>query len=74
MSQQTQDSDSAEFGPNQWLVDALREQWREDPSSVDSSWAEYFSAKGSVTTDASPTESPSESSATSPSTPADSAA
>ncbi|MGO2559509.1 multifunctional oxoglutarate decarboxylase/oxoglutarate dehydrogenase thiamine pyrophosphate-binding subunit/dihydrolipoyllysine-residue succinyltransferase subunit [Brachybacterium sp.] len=74
MSQQTQDSDSPEFGPNQWLVDALREQWREDPSSVDSSWAEYFSAKGSVTTDASPTESPSESSATSPSTPADSAA
>ena len=42
MSQQTQDSDSAEFGPNQWLVDALREQWQEDPSSVDPSWAEYF--------------------------------
>src|SRR5699024_8861267 len=34
VSQQTQDSDSPEFGPNQWLVDALREQWREDPSSV----------------------------------------
>ena len=42
MSQQTQDSDSAEFGPNQWLVDALREQWQVDPSSVDPSWAEYF--------------------------------
>ncbi|MBB5831082.1 multifunctional oxoglutarate decarboxylase/oxoglutarate dehydrogenase thiamine pyrophosphate-binding subunit/dihydrolipoyllysine-residue succinyltransferase subunit [Brachybacterium aquaticum] len=49
MSQQTQDSDSAEFGPNQWLVDALREQWRQDPSSVDPSWAEHFAATSSVT-------------------------
>src|SRR5699024_3944575 len=56
VSQQTQDSDSAEFGPNQWLVDALREQWREDPSSVDPSWAEYFSAQGSATADDSPAE------------------
>ena len=69
MSQQTQDSDSAEFGPNQWLVDALREQWREDPSSVDPSWAEFFSAQGSVSTDSSPTDTP----ATSASTPAETA-
>ena len=48
MSQQTQDSDSAEFGPNQWLVDALREQWREDPSSVDPSWAEHFASTSSA--------------------------
>src|SRR5699024_2968271 len=56
VSQQTQDSDSAEFGPNQWLVDALREQWREDPSSVDPSWAEYFSTQGPATADGSPAE------------------
>ncbi|NMA78231.1 MAG: multifunctional oxoglutarate decarboxylase/oxoglutarate dehydrogenase thiamine pyrophosphate-binding subunit/dihydrolipoyllysine-residue succinyltransferase subunit, partial [Actinomycetales bacterium] len=54
MSQQTQDSESAEFGPNQWLVDALREQWQEDPSSVDPSWAEYF-ADSAVNADTSGT-------------------
>ncbi|MCT1438753.1 2-oxoglutarate dehydrogenase E1 subunit family protein, partial [Brachybacterium paraconglomeratum] len=52
MSQQTQDSDSAEFGPNQWLVDALREQWREDPSSVDPSWAEHFASTSSARAEA----------------------
>ena len=51
MSQQTQDSDSAEFGPNQWLVDVLREQWREDPSSVDPSWAEHFASTSSARTE-----------------------
>ncbi|WP_114855356.1 multifunctional oxoglutarate decarboxylase/oxoglutarate dehydrogenase thiamine pyrophosphate-binding subunit/dihydrolipoyllysine-residue succinyltransferase subunit [Brachybacterium sp. YJGR34] len=49
MSQQTQGSGTSEFGPNQWLVDALREQWRQDPSSVDPSWAEHFAADSSVT-------------------------
>ena len=46
MSQQTQNSSVSEFGPNQWLVDALHEQWREDPSSVDPSWADYFRSLG----------------------------
>ncbi|APX32305.1 alpha-ketoglutarate decarboxylase [Brachybacterium sp. P6-10-X1] len=49
MSQQTQGSGTSEFGPNQWLVDALREQWLEEPSSVDPSWAEYFSSHAEVT-------------------------
>lgn len=44
MSQQTQSSESSDFGPNQWLVDALYEQWKSDPASVDPSWAEYFRA------------------------------
>ncbi|MGY5764922.1 multifunctional oxoglutarate decarboxylase/oxoglutarate dehydrogenase thiamine pyrophosphate-binding subunit/dihydrolipoyllysine-residue succinyltransferase subunit [Brachybacterium sp. DNPG3] len=44
MSQKTQNPETPEFGPNQWLVDALREQWQQDPASVDPSWAEYFSA------------------------------
>ncbi|WP_370540781.1 multifunctional oxoglutarate decarboxylase/oxoglutarate dehydrogenase thiamine pyrophosphate-binding subunit/dihydrolipoyllysine-residue succinyltransferase subunit [Brachybacterium sp. FME24] len=30
-------------------MDALREQWRQDPSSVDPSWAEYFSSRAAVT-------------------------
>ncbi|MCW1806506.1 2-oxoglutarate dehydrogenase E1 subunit family protein, partial [Brachybacterium squillarum] len=48
MSQTTQGPDTSpvpetpDFGPNQWLVDALREQWQQDPASVDPSWAEYF--------------------------------
>ncbi|MGO1353451.1 MAG: multifunctional oxoglutarate decarboxylase/oxoglutarate dehydrogenase thiamine pyrophosphate-binding subunit/dihydrolipoyllysine-residue succinyltransferase subunit [Brachybacterium tyrofermentans] len=49
MSQQTQGSENSEFGPNQWLVDSLREQWQQDPSSVDPSWAEYFSSRGDLT-------------------------
>ena len=72
MSQQTQDSDSAEFGPNQWLVDALREQWREDPSSVDPSWAEYFSTHVVNAEPSAPTETPSSSSETSTTTPPES--
>ncbi|WP_422114928.1 multifunctional oxoglutarate decarboxylase/oxoglutarate dehydrogenase thiamine pyrophosphate-binding subunit/dihydrolipoyllysine-residue succinyltransferase subunit [Brachybacterium sp. UNK5269] len=53
MSQQTQGSGTPEFGPNQWLVDTLREQWRQDPSSVDPSWAEHFSADHEVTSESS---------------------
>ena len=74
MSQQTQDSDSPEFGPNQWLVDALREQWREDPSSVDPSWAEYFSSQGSMSTGPSAAGSSPDASATSTTPSADPAA
>ncbi|PWH05371.1 multifunctional oxoglutarate decarboxylase/oxoglutarate dehydrogenase thiamine pyrophosphate-binding subunit/dihydrolipoyllysine-residue succinyltransferase subunit [Brachybacterium endophyticum] len=49
VSQKTPLSDSVdeepEFGPNQWLVDELHNQWRNDPSSVDPSWAEYFRSR-----------------------------
>ena len=31
------------FGPNEWLVQELYESWREDPASVERSWADYFS-------------------------------
>ncbi|MCT1557387.1 multifunctional oxoglutarate decarboxylase/oxoglutarate dehydrogenase thiamine pyrophosphate-binding subunit/dihydrolipoyllysine-residue succinyltransferase subunit [Helcobacillus massiliensis] len=50
MSEQTHstnDTAEAEFGPNQWLVDELHAQFREDPSSVDSSWAEFFRSRES---------------------------
>ncbi|WP_029362848.1 multifunctional oxoglutarate decarboxylase/oxoglutarate dehydrogenase thiamine pyrophosphate-binding subunit/dihydrolipoyllysine-residue succinyltransferase subunit [Brachybacterium squillarum] len=59
MSQTTQSSDSSptgDFGPNQWLVDALREQWQQDPSSVDPSWAEYFAGSTSPEPETAPSD------------------
>ncbi|MFZ0323902.1 MAG: multifunctional oxoglutarate decarboxylase/oxoglutarate dehydrogenase thiamine pyrophosphate-binding subunit/dihydrolipoyllysine-residue succinyltransferase subunit [Actinomycetes bacterium] len=35
-------SRSAEFGPNQWLVDELYQQYLADPSSVDPAWHGFF--------------------------------
>ncbi|MDO5628470.1 MAG: multifunctional oxoglutarate decarboxylase/oxoglutarate dehydrogenase thiamine pyrophosphate-binding subunit/dihydrolipoyllysine-residue succinyltransferase subunit [Mobilicoccus sp.] len=33
---------TAAFGPNQWLVDELYEQYKEDKTSVDEAWWEFF--------------------------------
>jgi 2-oxoglutarate decarboxylase len=30
------------FGPNEWLVDELYQQYRNDPDSVDQAWADFF--------------------------------
>jgi 2-oxoglutarate decarboxylase len=30
------------FGPNEWLVDELYEQWLNDKDSVDRAWWEFF--------------------------------
>src|SRR5207247_544471 len=30
------------FGPNDWLVDEMYEQYRADPSSVSESWQDFF--------------------------------
>ncbi len=30
------------FGPNDWLVDEMYEQYRDDPESVSESWRDYF--------------------------------
>src|SRR5687767_10318006 len=30
------------FGPNDWLVDEMYEQYRRDPSSVAESWQDFF--------------------------------
>ncbi|MDQ1375532.1 MAG: multifunctional 2-oxoglutarate metabolism enzyme, partial [Actinomycetota bacterium] len=30
------------FGPNDWLVDEMREQYQRDPSSVSESWRDFF--------------------------------
>ncbi|HYJ76104.1 MAG TPA: hypothetical protein VEV65_10920, partial [Kineosporiaceae bacterium] len=34
--------DHAEFGPNEWLVDELHEQYLADKNSVDPAWWEFF--------------------------------
>src|SRR5699024_1419309 len=38
-------SSEAGFGPNQWLVDEMRQQWLDDPDAVDDTWAEFFRAQ-----------------------------
>ncbi|HXH78201.1 multifunctional oxoglutarate decarboxylase/oxoglutarate dehydrogenase thiamine pyrophosphate-binding subunit/dihydrolipoyllysine-residue succinyltransferase subunit [Nocardioides sp.] len=37
---------SSDMGANAWLVDEMREQFAQDPSSVAPEWAAYFSANG----------------------------
>ena len=37
-----QQSASTEFGPNQWLVDELYQQYLADPASVDPAWHGFF--------------------------------
>nr|WP_259359535.1 multifunctional oxoglutarate decarboxylase/oxoglutarate dehydrogenase thiamine pyrophosphate-binding subunit/dihydrolipoyllysine-residue succinyltransferase subunit [Brachybacterium sp. NBEC-018] len=65
MSQTTQGPDTSpvpetpDFGPNQWLVDALREQWQQDPASVDPSWAEHFGRSAEDSPDAAEAPAPS---------------
>src|SRR5213078_1183700 len=34
--------DHTEFGPNEWLVDELHEQYLADKNSVDPAWWEFF--------------------------------
>lgn len=31
-----------EFGTNDWLIEEIRERYRQDPGSVDQSWVDYF--------------------------------
>jgi 2-oxoglutarate decarboxylase len=35
-------SSAAEFGPNEWLVEEMYEQFLADPSSVDPAWHDFF--------------------------------
>ncbi|WBO62913.1 multifunctional oxoglutarate decarboxylase/oxoglutarate dehydrogenase thiamine pyrophosphate-binding subunit/dihydrolipoyllysine-residue succinyltransferase subunit [Streptomyces camelliae] len=34
------------FGANEWVVEEIRRQYREDPDSVDPSWREFFGSQG----------------------------
>lgn len=35
-----------EFGANEWLVEEMHDRYRKDPSSVDPTWAAFFSGAG----------------------------
>ncbi|MQA12519.1 MAG: multifunctional oxoglutarate decarboxylase/oxoglutarate dehydrogenase thiamine pyrophosphate-binding subunit/dihydrolipoyllysine-residue succinyltransferase subunit, partial [Pseudonocardiaceae bacterium] len=35
-------SPASQFGPNEWLVEEMYEQFLEDPSSVDAAWHDFF--------------------------------
>jgi 2-oxoglutarate decarboxylase len=37
-----------EFGANEWLVEEMHDRYQQDPSSVDPTWAAYFSGNGST--------------------------
>ena len=38
---------SANFGQNEWLVDLMYQQYKEDPKSVDAEWRDYFEKNSS---------------------------
>ena len=42
MTTQQQHSGTSQFGPNQWLVDELYQQYLNDPDSVDPAWHGFF--------------------------------
>ena len=46
-----------EFGANEWLVEEMHDRYQQDPSSVDPTWAEYFSGNGASTV---PSDTPSD--------------
>lgn len=35
-------SPASQFGPNEWLIEEMYEQFLHDPTSVDSAWHEFF--------------------------------
>ena len=39
-------TDSLDYGANDWLIDEMREQYLADPTSVDETWREFFAKEG----------------------------
>ncbi|NBM20050.1 hypothetical protein GUY61_31745, partial [Streptomyces sp. GC420] len=37
-----QENPAAAFGPNEWLVDEIYQQYLQDPNSVDRAWWDFF--------------------------------
>ena len=35
-------SPASQFGPNEWLIEEMYEQYLQDPASVDAAWHEFF--------------------------------
>ncbi|WP_312775921.1 multifunctional oxoglutarate decarboxylase/oxoglutarate dehydrogenase thiamine pyrophosphate-binding subunit/dihydrolipoyllysine-residue succinyltransferase subunit [Corynebacterium variabile] len=48
---------SSNFGSNEWLVDQMYQQFKEDPQSVDKEWRDFFS-EGKTTGEATPAAAP----------------
>ncbi|MFC7304867.1 multifunctional oxoglutarate decarboxylase/oxoglutarate dehydrogenase thiamine pyrophosphate-binding subunit/dihydrolipoyllysine-residue succinyltransferase subunit [Streptomyces monticola] len=52
---------AAAFGPNEWLVDEIYQQYLQDPNSVDRAWWDFFAdykPGGAVAAPAKPTQAP----------------
>ncbi len=53
---------AAEFGPNEWLVDEIYQQYLRDPASVDKAWWDFFAdyqpSDGSATASGAPATAP----------------
>ncbi|MDI3417134.1 multifunctional oxoglutarate decarboxylase/oxoglutarate dehydrogenase thiamine pyrophosphate-binding subunit/dihydrolipoyllysine-residue succinyltransferase subunit [Streptomyces luteolus] len=52
---------AAAFGPNEWLVDEIYQQYLQDPNSVDRAWWDFFAdykPGGATATPAQPTQAP----------------
>ncbi|MDG4861993.1 hypothetical protein P8605_28010, partial [Streptomyces sp. T-3] len=51
---------AAAFGPNEWLVDEIYQQYLQDPNSVDRAWWDFFAdyKPGGATAPAKPAPSP----------------
>lgn len=39
-------TDSLDYGANDWLIDEMREQYLADPTSVDETWRDFFAKEG----------------------------
>ncbi|GAA1893302.1 multifunctional oxoglutarate decarboxylase/oxoglutarate dehydrogenase thiamine pyrophosphate-binding subunit/dihydrolipoyllysine-residue succinyltransferase subunit [Lapillicoccus jejuensis] len=44
MPDQSRTTSLTDFGPNEWLVDEMYQQYLADPTSVDPKWASYFAS------------------------------
>ncbi|MER6311981.1 hypothetical protein ABT180_39105, partial [Streptomyces sp. NPDC001657] len=53
-------SPAAAFGPNEWLVDEIYQQYLQDPNSVDRAWWDFFAdyKPGGATAPSTPAEAP----------------
>ncbi|MEU0516146.1 hypothetical protein ABZ193_43565, partial [Amycolatopsis sp. NPDC006125] len=52
-------SPASQFGPNEWLVEEMYDQFLADPNSVDAAWHEFFSDfKPTQTTESKPDAAP----------------
>ncbi|MFF4601485.1 multifunctional oxoglutarate decarboxylase/oxoglutarate dehydrogenase thiamine pyrophosphate-binding subunit/dihydrolipoyllysine-residue succinyltransferase subunit [Streptomyces sp. NPDC001339] len=66
-------SPAAAFGPNEWLVDEIYQQYLQDPNSVDRAWWDFFAdykPGGGATAPPQPTEAPAPQTPAAPQAPA----